>query len=655
MTTFNISREQINEFAKSVSLGLSSLRKPEPLTAAEWADKNFYLSSESSYHEGRWNTLPFQVAILNAMGNDEIREVNVVKSARLGYTKMLLAAMGYLLEHKKRNVMTFSPTDSDAENFMKTHVRTMVRDVPVVLDLAPWHGRKHPDSTLTAMRFSNAKQFFIHGGKAARNYREKSVDAVIYDELAAFDPDIEKEGSPTRLGDKRLEGSTFPKSIRGSTPKTLGSCQITSAAEQSPTRLKFHVPCPHCEEEQVLQWGGPDIALGVKWDKDKPETAYYLCQHNGCVIKQHELVQDAGRWVCEESGLWTRDGIDWRDTEGQPARTPKKTAFNVWTIYSPFTTWEQIVDDFLQAKKDKNELKTFTNTTLGEVWHEEEEQKLDYQILYNRREVFADRHQVPEGGLVLMGGIDTQDDRYEGRVWAYGKDEESWLIDKWILTGKPDSKELLDQVEEKIRTQYTRKDGSVMGVRLWGWDSGGHYTDEVYQQSKKLGLHWVIPTKGYSQYGQPIATWPKKRHKSGVYLVMVGTDNAKELLYQRLQIQPNAGEPVAGCIHLPADDEICCEEEAKQLVAEHKVPRIVNGTRVYRWVAGARRNEATDCWVIALAMLRIGQQRFGVNLEKLSPDRPSGMARKPKQPAPQSKATNQPQASSWLNSSDSWI
>ncbi|MGC5184073.1 phage terminase large subunit family protein, partial [Escherichia coli] len=34
---------------------------------------------------GRWETLPFQRAIMNAMGSDYIREVNVVKSARVGY------------------------------------------------------------------------------------------------------------------------------------------------------------------------------------------------------------------------------------------------------------------------------------------------------------------------------------------------------------------------------------------------------------------------------------------------------------------------------------------------------------------------------------------------------------------------------------------
>ncbi|EFW64329.1 Phage terminase, large subunit [Escherichia coli O157:H7 str. EC1212] len=44
------------------------------MTPVEWADQNYYLPKESSYGEGEWKTLPFQIAIMNSMGNDQIRE-----------------------------------------------------------------------------------------------------------------------------------------------------------------------------------------------------------------------------------------------------------------------------------------------------------------------------------------------------------------------------------------------------------------------------------------------------------------------------------------------------------------------------------------------------------------------------------------------------
>ncbi|EFB7160573.1 phage terminase large subunit family protein, partial [Escherichia coli] len=99
--------------------------------------------------------------------------------------------------------------------------------------------------------------------KAAKNYREKSVDVAGYDELAAFDEDIEQEGSPTFLGDKRIEGSVWPKSIRGSTPKVRGTCQIERAASESPHFMRFHVACPHCGEEQYLKFGDKETPFGL--------------------------------------------------------------------------------------------------------------------------------------------------------------------------------------------------------------------------------------------------------------------------------------------------------------------------------------------------------------------------------------------------------
>lgn len=622
----NISTPQINELAGAVRLGLVPLSRPVPMTPVEWADENFYLSSESSYQEGRWETLPFQVAILNAMGNDEIRTVNVIKSARVGYSKMLLAASAYQIEHKRRNILLLLPTDGAAAGFMKAHVETMIRDVPSIYALAPWYGKKHRDNTLDTKRFSHSKQLWCLGGAAAKNYREKSVDTIIYDELAAFEPDVEKEGSPTFLGDKRIEGSTFPKSIRGSTPKIKGTCQIEAAASESPHLFRLHVPCPHCQAEQFLKWGGKDCAFGIKWDADSPGNAWYVCEHNACMVQQHEMQEQhgKGRWICEKTGIWTRDGLDYFSADGEVIPTPDSVTFHIWTAYSPFTTWGRIVLDFYKAKDDRNKLKTFINTTLGETFDEDEGDKVEWETLYGRREVFP---QVPLRAVALVGGIDTQDDRYEGRVWAFGAGEECWLVHRFILHGDPASEELRRKVGLEIHRQFIRPDGLPMKVDRWCWDSGGHYTDEVYAESRKHGVTWVIPIRGANTYGKPIANMPRTRTKAGVYLTEVGTDNAKELIYSRLRLgvdtaRSQAGDMQQGAIHFPANDDICDESELKQLTAETKRLKITGGQRVYRWEANGRRNEALDCFVYAMAALRISQQRFGLNLDAIDPASP---------------------------------
>ncbi|MGL5370801.1 MAG: phage terminase large subunit family protein [Plesiomonas shigelloides] len=612
----SISPSQITNTQLAIRAGLRSLHRPEPLTAVEWADRQYYLPKESSYQEGRWETLPFQRAIMNAMGNDEIREVNVIKSARVGYSKILLALYGYFIEHKQRNTLIWLPTNDDAANFMKTHVEPTIRDVPSLLALAPWFGKKNRENTLSMKRFSNGRGFWCLGGKAAKNYREKSVDVVGYDELAAFDADVEKEGSPTFLGDKRIEGSVWPKSIRGSTPKIRGTCQIERAAKNAQLMMRFHVSCPHCGQEQYLKFGDRGTAYGFKWDKGQAETVFYQCEHTGCVIRQHELDFSQARYICERSGIWTRDGLVWFSSADQEASPPESVTFHIWTAYSPFTTWVQIVKDWFKTKGDIGQQKTFVNTTLGETWEAAVGERPEAELLEDGKEFF--KAQIPEDVVYLTAGIDSQLDRYEMRVWGWGSGEEAWLIDRIIIMGRHDEESTLERVDAAIDAVYQRESGTEMSVSRICWDIGGIDPQIVYKRSRMHGLFRVIPIKGASVYGKPVADMPRKRNKHGVYLTEVGTDTAKEQIYHRFSLKRNsADEPMPGAIHFPNNPDVFDLTEAQQLTAEEVIEKWENGKRRYLWDNKGRRNEALDCLVYALAALRISKSRWQVDLDAL--------------------------------------
>lgn len=611
-----------NNANRAITNGLIALHIPVPLTTVQWADEYYYLPKESSYTPGKWETLPFQVAIMNAMGYELIRVVNLIKSARVGYTKMLLGVEGYFIEHKSRNSLLFQPTDSSAEDFMKSHVEPTIRDVSVLLELAPWFGRKHRDNTLTLKRFSSGVGFWCLGGAAAKNYREKSVDVVCYDELSSFEPDVEKEGSPTLLGDKRIEGSVWPKSIRGSTPKVKGSCQIEKAANESAHFMRFHVPCPHCGEEQYLKFGDGSTPFGLKWEKSKPETVYYLCEHNGCVIRQSELDQKAGRWICDNTGMWTRDGLAYFSASGEEVPPPRSITFHIWTAYSPFTTWIQIIYDWLDALKDPNGVKTFINTTLGEPYEEAVAEKLSHELLLEKVIHYA--APVPERVVYLTAGIDSQRNRYEMYVWGWAPGEEAFLIDKQIIMGRHDDEDTLQRVDAVINKKYRHADGTDISISRICWDIGGIDAEIVYKRSKKHGIFRVLPVKGASVYGKPVITMPKKRNQSGVFLCEIGTDTAKEMLYARMgAVTAPADEATPYAIRFPDNPDVFTEVEAKQLVAEELVEKLVNGKFRLLWDAKGRRNEALDCLVYASAALRVSVQRWQLDLEALATSRKS--------------------------------
>ena len=105
------------------------LHTPPPQNAVDWADEHYYLSPESSGRQQRWSTYPYQRAPLLTMTSDDIKWFNWIKSARVGYTKLLCIATAYFTVHRRRNGVIYQPTDTDAKDFVTDEINTALRDV----------------------------------------------------------------------------------------------------------------------------------------------------------------------------------------------------------------------------------------------------------------------------------------------------------------------------------------------------------------------------------------------------------------------------------------------------------------------------------------------------------------------------------------------
>ena len=373
---------QIQQLAVAESLvaGLKGFAIPYPLSLAEWAAKHFYLSTESSYDEQAWKAWPYQEAIMACISNDEIEEVDWMKSARTGNTKIMLAAIGYFAEHKRRNQAMWQPTDDDRTEFVKTELDTMLRDVAIMQHVFPSHISRHRDNTLSQKNFIGST-LHLKGGKAAKNYRRISIDVGYIDEADAFDRDVEKEGDPYTLAAKRAEGSTFPKMVVGGTPKSKGFSLIEDRTLLADERFRFYIPCPHCEKLHLITWGGKDEPHGFKWHLNEegepdPDSVRHLCPHCASLITQGEYLSawNRGIFANEDLSIFLDGNGVFKDAAGNILPAPRHLAFlGVWTAYSPAASWPQILRDFWAAHKKKQAgdnglMKAFVNTTKGEPW-----------------------------------------------------------------------------------------------------------------------------------------------------------------------------------------------------------------------------------------------------------------------------------------------
>jgi len=595
------------------------------MTAVEWADEHFYLSPESSYVEGHWTTQPVQIGPLNAMGHDDITEVYWQKSARVGYTKCLLAATLYLVEHKRRNGGIYREDDSAIEKFVQVELDPALRDCKVIHPIFPDLGKKSSNNKANLKNFIGASLRCL-GGQSAGNYRGDSLDFVIGDEADGFVWNVQgkssKEGDPFSVMYKRTNGSAFPKRIVGSTPTRHGQSHIERLSKRAELHLHFFLPCPHCGGEQDLEWTDKAADWGIKWTDSDPTTAHYQCKHCGDHFRHEDYLDMArqGRWVDKDGGDWTRDGIHYFTEDNQPRPVPRRVAFYIWAAYSPTDPWNNLVERWYDAKDDPLTRQGFINTDLGRVYRDDVSKPLNWRLLYEVRESYP--AEVPMAGLYLTSFTDVQADRLETTVAAWGLDEEMFVLSHHAFVGDPRQDAVWDELEKLLKRQFKHESGILLEISRSGVDLGGHFTDEAYEFCKRFFNHWVIPCKGASEYNQPIARYQKVasgKHRNQ-YICLTGTDTAKDTLYTRYQIdRHNPSAPKKGLIHLPLA-EWCDKGWCQQATSEIKVFQKTGQKTITRYKKKKDHmpNEALDCLVGNLAVQRVSRQYFGLDLAELA-------------------------------------
>lgn len=574
-------------------------RPPPRLTLSEWADRHAVLSAESSAEIGKWHTIPYQRGIMDAITDRHIESVTVMKSARVGWTKIINHSVGYHAHYDPCPIMIVQPTIGDAEGYSKDEIAPMIRDTPSLHGLFPEPGKRESGNTILHKQFPGG-QLRLVGADSPRGFRRVSIRFLAFDEVDGYAPTAGEEGDQIKLGIVRTEYFWNRKILAGSTPTLDATSRIKRRFERGDMRYYF-VPCPHCKSPQVLEW------QNLKWEKDRPETAHFVCVHNGCVIEyQHQ------RWMVEEADRLQRAGVPgfgWVATNLDPE--PRHASFHIWAAYSysPNATWAKLAAEWLASYKNIEERKTFQNTVLGQPYKGEGDAP-DWKRLYDRRELYPIGI-VPRGGLLLVVGVDVQKDRLECEVVAYGRDLRSWSVeflvfpgDTSILDGPNSPYKALDDL---LNRTFKHECGADMRVRMLAIDTG-YNTNTVYQWVRRQVAGRVIAVDGRDSYqmiiGQPKAVEVSERGKRrgrSVKLWPIGTSLVKTELYGWLkQEKPTAesGEDLPfGYCNFPQYPE----EYFKQLTAEEIVPRLVRGFRRYQWENVYGRNEALDCRVYARA------------------------------------------------------
>ncbi|WP_075858050.1 phage terminase large subunit family protein [Carboxydothermus pertinax] len=553
---------------------------PPDLTVSQWADLYRRLSPESSAEPGQWRTdrAPYQREIMDAVNDPLVETVVVMTSAQVGKTEILLNIIGYHIDYDPAPIMVILPTLVMAQSFSKDRLAPMLRDSPALQGKVADARSRDSGNTVLHKTFPGG-HITIVGANSPSSLASRPIRILLADEVDRFPASAGTEGDPLTLAEKRTTTFWNRKKVYVSTPTIKGVSRIEAAFLGS-SQEEWCLPCPTCGEYQPLTWA-----------QIRFEDATMECIKCGARHGEFEWKAGQGKWIAKE-------------------HNPRIRGFHLNELASPWKRWTKIIEEFLEAKRGGPEqLKAWVNTTLGETW-EEEGEGVETHDLMKRRETYD--CEVPEGVLLLTAGVDVQDDRLEVEVVGWGVGKESWGIEYRAIYGDPGQQAVWQQLDEFLNRTWKYVDGTAIGIACACIDSGGHFTQQVYDFCKPREHRRIFAIKGQGGAGLPLVGRATRNNRKRVLLFPVGVDTGKELIMSRLKVE----EEGPGYCHFPREPEKGYDQAYFDgLTSEKRVLRYHKGRPRFEWIKRpGTRNEPLDCRNYATAALEI----LNPNLEALA-------------------------------------
>jgi phage terminase large subunit GpA-like protein len=495
---------------------------PEPeLTVSQWADRHRRLSSKASAEFGQWQTsrTPYLREMMDAMTpSHPCTDGDFAKGTQIGGSEAIYNAIGYLADQVPCPVMLVMPTTETGKRVSRQRLQPMIDETPA-LQTKFSEAKSRSSSNTVLMKDFPGGLLVVAGANSGPGLRSMPMRVVLQDEIDAYPDDVDGEGDPCAVADKRTDQFSRAKRFKCSTPKIKGKSRIARRFEAG-SQARYHVPCPHCRHLQHLRWaqmrwamvrrrelvcggcGGiseidldatgvhacmhckASVAISAETTRelgtDEVERAWYECEACGQEIDEHHKTAMMEEWpaglarhIHQAPGpgqVLADDDPDphalWAMVRGELKRfRPRYTrglSWHVSALYSPlgWFSWAKGVKQYLESKKggyDEESGESLEQVFYNTVLGEA------YEVPGEQPKVNLIKQRceayalgaVPVSGLLLAGGVDVQSDRLEVEVDAFGEGEECWLVDFQVIHGDP-AKHGIGSVWEQL-AEYRNK------------------------------------------------------------------------------------------------------------------------------------------------------------------------------------------------------
>lgn len=572
-----------------------AIRPDEYLYIWEWADKYRQLPKGSSAEPGKYKTsrVPYTKEVMEWLSpQDSTTEVVVIKGTQLGITEVANNVVFYNIRYPSTQLFIL-PSEDSAKRHSKTKINTSLQAMPELSKLI-YGGKTGADiGNLLEKQYQGNGSLYITFAGDGSNLRSTSAKIVILDDVDGYSKELEgAEGNVLDLAKKRADAFGIYKKIYiNSTPTIKGSSNIEKEFDNSDQRL-YYMPCPYCTpKDKKLQNKDNMVVFEEEFfiyeskDYQLISEVFFQCPH--CKAKIKENMKP---WMMNyENGAKTI-----------PTKNHKRKGLRLPSFLSPigFVSWEQIFEEKLQAlqvydlHKRQDKLQVWENTRNAKPY-DLIIGSMDINIanLMKRREDY--KSEVPKEAIILTAGVDTQDNRLECSIIAYGKNETSYHIDHIVIYGDTSQSTIWEKLDKILLAPYKR-DSKDMYIFCVGVDLGGHRSKEAYNFVKNKLHRRVFGVYGNNLLDDHIVKNRMSRNGTKLNKYSITVNSVKNVLYAYLLVDKKKD----GYVSFPLK-ECYNQKYFIQLTSEVRDDDS-------RWInPKKRRNEALDCFVYSYASLMI--------------------------------------------------
>jgi phage terminase large subunit GpA-like protein len=517
--------------------------RPDPeLQIDVWAEAHMVVPKDSA-KPGRYRIshTPMARRLLQVLSpRHPARRVVAKVASQMFKTQVALCWLGASAHQAPANMLVLEPTDSLAKR-LSARITKMIRDVPELQAVFARPRSRDSRNTVFAKDFEGGTMYIATAGSAA-NLAEIPARYVYVDEIDRLDRDVDGEGDPVMLAEART--TTFEsnsKILYTSSPGEAGVSKVDQLHDMG-TQEVYLVPCPHCGHHHEL------TVERFRYERD-PDSgfmhrAWFVCPECGAEIdERHKARMLRG---AEEGGT-----AHWHarsDGDGETISVHCSAFYaGVGSI-----TWLKLAREHARAKEllekgSPEAMQVFYNTRLALSWANTLEQTTAQELMERQR---VKPRELPDWALIVTISVDTQVNRLEVQAEAWGPGLEHAVIDYQVLMGSPTAPpdapgSVWQRLDEYRSVPWLHASGVIVMASVYGIDTGGQNTQDVYNYAAARTHVGCVAMHGSSRPNRPIISstptkadidWNGKRVEGGVLLWTVGTDVAKDHLFNRFKL-----------------------------------------------------------------------------------------------------------------------